>query len=168
MNVPLFVPKIIISIIFNIAVQLYCLTTDPPCFVSAQSYIQCKHVDYRSERIEDYYDIQLSIKGKKNSKCWARHHWMPERVGFLREAGAPLPVRICNLSNFSSPSCWNLLFAVFESFKDYVATEQLDGDNKYDAGEHGLQVRIQTFRSGGHFKNIFISLFTLGNRSVLT
>ncbi|MEQ2167687.1 hypothetical protein GOODEAATRI_006643 [Goodea atripinnis] len=30
------------------------------------SYIQCKHVDYRSERIEDYYDIQLSIKGKKN------------------------------------------------------------------------------------------------------
>lgn len=36
-----------------------------------------------------------------------------------------------------------LLFsAVFESFKDYVAVEQLDGDNKYDAGEHGLQVRI--------------------------
>lgn len=34
------------------------------------------------------------------------------------------------------------VFAVFESFKDYVATEQLDGDNKYDAGEHGLQVRI--------------------------
>lgn len=23
---------------------------------------------------------------------------------------------------------------------DYVAVEQLDGDNKYDAGEHGLQV----------------------------
>ncbi|XP_072125057.1 ubiquitin carboxyl-terminal hydrolase 7 isoform X1 [Mobula birostris] len=58
------------------------------------SYIQCKHVEYRSERIEDYYDIQLSIKGKKN---------------------------------------------IFESFKDYVAVEQLDGDNKYDAGEHGLQ-----------------------------
>lgn len=34
------------------------------------------------------------------------------------------------------------LFPVFESFKDYVATEQLDGDNKYDAGEHGLQVRL--------------------------
>ncbi|KAK7939859.1 hypothetical protein WMY93_003185 [Mugilogobius chulae] len=29
------------------------------------SYIQCKHVDYRSERIEDYYDIQLSIKERK-------------------------------------------------------------------------------------------------------
>ena len=32
------------------------------------------------------------------------------------------------------------LFQVFESFVDYVAVEQLDGDNKYDAGEHGLQV----------------------------
>lgn len=32
--------------------------------------------------------------------------------------------------------------AVFESFKDYVAVEQLDGDNKYDAGEHGLQVKV--------------------------
>ncbi|XP_031217985.1 ubiquitin carboxyl-terminal hydrolase 7 isoform X2 [Mastomys coucha] len=58
------------------------------------SYIQCKDVDYRSDRREDYYDIQLSIKGKKN---------------------------------------------IFESFVDYVAVEQLDGDNKYDAGEHGLQ-----------------------------
>lgn len=36
------------------------------------------------------------------------------------------------------------LFSVFESFKDYVATEQLDGDNKYDAGEHGLQVRLHS------------------------
>lgn len=26
-----------------------------------------------------------------------------------------------------------------ESFKDYIATETLDGDNKYDAGIHGLQ-----------------------------
>ncbi|XP_061713292.1 ubiquitin carboxyl-terminal hydrolase 7-like isoform X2 [Cydia pomonella] len=26
-----------------------------------------------------------------------------------------------------------------ESFKDYISTEMLDGDNKYDAGEHGLQ-----------------------------
>ncbi|XP_049818632.1 ubiquitin carboxyl-terminal hydrolase 7 isoform X1 [Aethina tumida] len=26
-----------------------------------------------------------------------------------------------------------------ESFKDYIAKETLDGDNKYDAGEHGLQ-----------------------------
>ncbi|KAM6155680.1 ubiquitin carboxyl-terminal hydrolase 7-like [Rhynchocyon petersi] len=58
------------------------------------SYIQCKDVEYRSERREDYYDIQLSIKGKNN---------------------------------------------IMESFVDYVAVEQLVGDNKYDAEEHGLQ-----------------------------
>ena len=34
------------------------------------------------------------------------------------------------------------LSAVNESFKDYVAVETLEGDNKYDAGEHGLQVQL--------------------------
>jgi ubiquitin carboxyl-terminal hydrolase 7 len=29
---------------------------------------------------------------------------------------------------------------IYESFKDYVETEILDGENKYDAGSHGLQV----------------------------
>ena len=29
---------------------------------------------------------------------------------------------------------------VYESFKDYIEVESLEGDNKYDAGEHGLQV----------------------------
>lgn len=28
---------------------------------------------------------------------------------------------------------------IYESFNDYIATEVLDGDNKYDAGQHGLQ-----------------------------
>lgn len=101
-------------------------------FVSVQSYIQCKHVDYRSERIEDYYDIQLSIKGKKNSKCCrfshsgGRHFCICLELKSLHIAGPHVEI---------------LSFSVFESFKDYVATEQLDGDNKYDAGEHGLQVR---------------------------
>jgi hypothetical protein len=27
-----------------------------------------------------------------------------------------------------------------ESFRDYVSTENLIGDNRYDAGPHGLQV----------------------------
>lgn len=31
------------------------------------------------------------------------------------------------------------LLTVIESFKDYCATETLDGENKYDAGEYGLQ-----------------------------
>ena len=29
---------------------------------------------------------------------------------------------------------------VLESFEDYVSVETLDGENKYDAGDHGLQV----------------------------
>ena len=28
---------------------------------------------------------------------------------------------------------------ITESFRDYIKTENLDGDNKYDAGEHGHQ-----------------------------
>lgn len=93
-------------------------------FPSFKSYIQCKHVDYRSERIEDYYDIQLSIKGKKNSKLTAHYTRFTNNCVLFS----------CNTLVIST-------FSVFESFKDYVATEQLDGDNKYDAGEHGLQVR---------------------------
>lgn len=33
-----------------------------------QSYINCKNVDYTSKRTETFYDIQLNIKGKKNSE----------------------------------------------------------------------------------------------------
>lgn len=28
---------------------------------------------------------------------------------------------------------------IYESFKDYIAVETLEGENKYDAGEYGLQ-----------------------------
>lgn len=35
--------------------------------------------------------------------------------------------------------CLLLFPPVIESFEDYVAPETLDGDNKYDAGVHGLQ-----------------------------
>ena len=35
--------------------------------------------------------------------------------------------------------CSQFLSLVDESFHDYIATEVLDGDNKYDAGEHGMQ-----------------------------
>jgi len=58
------------------------------------SYIRCKNVDYKSTRSESFYDIQLSIKGKKS---------------------------------------------IVESFQDYIQTETLEGDNKYDAGSYGLQ-----------------------------
>ncbi|PAA90249.1 hypothetical protein BOX15_Mlig023590g1, partial [Macrostomum lignano] len=58
------------------------------------SYIRCLGVDYKSERIENFYDIQLNVKGIGN---------------------------------------------LIDSFKDYIGVETLDGDNKYDAGQHGLQ-----------------------------
>ncbi len=28
---------------------------------------------------------------------------------------------------------------IYESFVEYISTELLDGENKYDAGDHGLQ-----------------------------
>lgn len=34
------------------------------------------------------------------------------------------------------------IISVYESFKEYIAVETLDGDNKYDAGEYGLQVCV--------------------------
>ena len=37
----------------------------------------------------------------------------------------------------SVPYC---VISVYESFKEYIAVETLDGDNKYDAGQYGLQV----------------------------
>jgi hypothetical protein len=52
---------------------------------------------------------------------------------------------VCSSDHLHSYHCENLisdqlfLCSVEESFHDYIATEVLDGDNKYDAGEHGLQ-----------------------------
>lgn len=43
----------------------------------------------------------------------------------------------CTRSSFANARMCFVL--VYESFSDYVSTESLDGDNKYDAGEHGLQ-----------------------------
>ncbi|KAG9126664.1 hypothetical protein FRC07_002537 [Ceratobasidium sp. 392] len=59
-----------------------------------KSYIKCVNVDFESSRTEDFYDIQLNVKGMAN---------------------------------------------LYESFKDYVAVETLEGDNKYQAEGLGLQ-----------------------------
>lgn len=36
----------------------------------------------------------------------------------------------------------NFYCLVYESFEDYIRVETMDGENKYDAGEYGLQVKI--------------------------
>jgi len=59
-----------------------------------KSYIKCVNVDFESSRTEDFYDIQLNVKGMAN---------------------------------------------LYDSFKDYVAVETLEGDNKYQAEGLGLQ-----------------------------
>lgn len=59
-----------------------------------KSYIKCVDVDYESARSEDFYDIQLNVKGMKNLQ---------------------------------------------ESFRDYIAVETLEGENKYQAEGYGLQ-----------------------------
>lgn len=49
--------------------QLVCIVNNfhsYNCFF--QSFIKCKYIDYQSTRTETFYDIQLNIKGKKNSK----------------------------------------------------------------------------------------------------
>ncbi|KAJ1990060.1 ubiquitin-specific protease ubp15 [Dimargaris cristalligena] len=59
-----------------------------------KSYIKCVNVDYESSRTENYYDIQLNVKGCRT---------------------------------------------LYDSFKDYIAEEMLEGDNKYMAEGFGLQ-----------------------------
>ncbi|KAF8343945.1 cysteine proteinase [Cantharellus anzutake] len=59
-----------------------------------KSYIKCVNVEFESARTEEFYDIQLNVKGMKNLQ---------------------------------------------ESFRDYVAVETLEGDNKYQAEGFGLQ-----------------------------
>ncbi|KAI8384621.1 uncharacterized protein BYT42DRAFT_493907 [Radiomyces spectabilis] len=59
-----------------------------------KSYIKCINVDYESSRTEDYYDIQLNVRGCKS---------------------------------------------LYDSFKDYVTVETLEGENKYMAEGYGLQ-----------------------------
>lgn len=37
--------------------------------------------------------------------------------------------------------CRIWFISVYESFDDYIKQESLEGDNKYDAGDYGLQVK---------------------------
>jgi ubiquitin carboxyl-terminal hydrolase 7 len=59
-----------------------------------RNYIKCKNVDFKSSRVEDFYDLQMVVRGCKDLEA---------------------------------------------SFKLYTATDELVGDNQYQAGEFGKQ-----------------------------
>jgi hypothetical protein len=61
------------------------------------NFIECIHVEAKSERQESYMDLQLDVKDCKD---------------------------------------------VYDSFDRYCEVERLEGDNKYNADGHGLQVRL--------------------------
>ncbi|KMZ62537.1 hypothetical protein ZOSMA_459G00010 [Zostera marina] len=63
------------------------------------NYIECINVDYKSNRKESFYDLQLDVKGCRD---------------------------------------------VYASFEKYVEVERLEGDNKYHAEQHGMQVHCFT------------------------
>ena len=42
--------------------------------------------------------------------------------------------------------------SIVESFQDYIQTETLDGDNKYDAGSFGLQVLLKFYTNDTCFE----------------
>ncbi|GMT06261.1 hypothetical protein PENTCL1PPCAC_28435, partial [Pristionchus entomophagus] len=44
------------------------------------------------------------------------------------------------------PARHNSSFSIMDSFRDYVEAERLDGENKYDAGEYGLQPALKGVR----------------------
>ncbi|KAF9328417.1 hypothetical protein BG006_008390 [Podila minutissima] len=74
-----------------------------------KSYIKCIDVDYESSRVENFYDIQLNVKGCKTLR---------------------------------------------DSFANYIDVETLDGENKYQAEGHGLQVRLEDARKGVIFESL--------------
>ena len=91
------------------------------------NYIECINVDYKSTRKESFYGIYFLLMFmpiliwntemyplKANSEC----------VYCL--ADLQLDVKGCQ--------------DVYASFDKYVEVERLEGDNKYHAEEHGLQV----------------------------
>jgi len=90
------------------------------------NYIECINVDYKSTRKESFY-------GKSMRKLWS--------------------LQYINCTCFvSAVTMWNIAFSVdlqldvkgcrdvYASFDKYCEVERLEGDNKYHAENHGLQV----------------------------
>ena len=78
-----------------------------------KSYIKCVNVDYESSRIEEFNGMYRSSQAT------------PQFTSCLNSLDIQLNVK--GMKN------------LYDSFKDYVAVEMLDGENKYQAEGLGLQ-----------------------------
>ena len=76
-----------------------------------KSYIKCVNVDYESSRIEEFNGTFLIFQIFAHSN----------------DQSTDIQLNVKGMKN------------LYESFKDYVAVETLDGDNKYQAEGYGLQ-----------------------------
>lgn len=87
------------------------------------NYIECINVDFKSTRKESFYGICCSLF------CFFEDCFILELILICVVADLQLDVKGCK--------------DVYASFDKYVEVERLEGDNKYHAEEHGLQVCIQ-------------------------
>lgn len=89
------------------------------------NYIECINVDYTSTRKESFY-------GRQPGETWSFFSlfYQLRRIEFF--------VYLFSLTDLALDvkGCSD----VYASFDKYVAVERLEGDNKYQSEEHGLQV----------------------------
>ena len=88
------------------------------------NYIECINVDYKSTRKESFYGMYFSFHGLDCIIC-------DRLVGFTC-----LYTYLVTDLQLDVKGCRD----VYASFDKYVEVERLEGDNKYHAEIHGLQV----------------------------
>ncbi|GBP29737.1 Ubiquitin carboxyl-terminal hydrolase 7 [Eumeta japonica] len=90
-----------------------------------------------------FYELQFSDKPVGTKKLTKSFGWETLDSFMQHDVQEFLRVLLDKLESKMKGTCVEgtvpRLFEVDESFKDYISTETLDGENKYDAGEHGLQ-----------------------------
>jgi ubiquitin carboxyl-terminal hydrolase 7 len=87
------------------------------------NYIECINVDYKSNRKESFYGRTCNLNCVCILCAISIYYLMVTYAGL---ADLQLDVKGCR--------------DVYASFDKYVEVERLEGDNKYQAEQHGLQV----------------------------
>lgn len=89
------------------------------------NYIECINVDYKSTRKESFYGI-YTFRCCLGLSLFLSIMLIQTSASYM--ADLQLDVKGCR--------------DVYASFDKYVEVERLEGDNKYHAEEHGLQVSL--------------------------